>query len=96
MVNKDEKPFKVNCSNGGQYAIYCGAYYVPVFGSDGTTLRDIVIRFDSNTHKFNYCQNGYSYQIPDYPRDSQEAITILAGTDGFQTEEIGVYTKTNR
>jgi hypothetical protein len=49
LVNKDEKPFKVNCSNYGQYGIYCRQNYRPVFGGDGKILRDIVIRSDSKT-----------------------------------------------
>jgi len=93
LINKDANPFKAFCSNGGQYAIGCSASLGPVFGSDDKKLTDIVIKSDSNTHTLNYFRIGYSYQIPEYPRDSVKALTILAGSVGFQTEEIEVYTK---
>ena len=48
LVNNDEKPFKVNCSNGGRYGIYCNENYGPVFGD---IFKDIVIRSDSNTQQ---------------------------------------------
>ena len=93
LINKDARPFKVICSNGGQYAIYCGAYYGPVFGGDGEVLQDIVIRSDSNTQQKGYSHFGYSYQHPYYLRETKKAKSILAGTFEFHIEDIEIYAK---
>ncbi len=66
MINEDSNPFKVNCSNGGQYGIGCSADHGPVFGGDGKNLNDIVVRSDSNTLQNSYSNIGYAYQHPDY------------------------------
>jgi len=66
LVNKDENSFKANCSNDGQYGIYCCADLGPVFGGDDKHLQDIVIRSDSNTLQKSYSNIGYAYQHPDY------------------------------
>ena len=66
LVNKDENPFKANCSNGGQYAICCSADLGPVFGGDDKYLQDVVIKSDSNTLKKSYSNIGFAYQHPDY------------------------------
>jgi len=95
LVNKDSNPFKANCSNGGQYAIFCNAYIGPVFGSDGKHLRDIVILSDSNTLQNNYSSIGYAYQHPDYQKETAKAKSILAGSFSFHMEEIEIYAKTN-
>jgi len=92
LVKKDEKPFKVNCSNGGRYAIYCSENYGPVFGD---IFKDIVIRSDSNTQQKSYSGLGYEYKHTDYPQGTVKAYTILAGSVGFHIEEIEVYSKTD-
>ena len=66
LVNKDENPFKVICSNSGQYAICCSADLGPVFGGDDKYLQDVVIKSDSNTLKKSYSNIGFAYQHPDY------------------------------
>ena len=91
LVNKDKNPFKVNCSNDGQYGIYCRENYGPVFGGDGKKLRDIVIISDSNTLNKSYTDFGYAYQHPDYQRETVKAKSILAGSFEFHIEEIEVY-----
>ena len=91
LVNKDKNPFKVNCSNDGQYGIYCNENYGPVFGGDGEKLRDIVIKSDSNTLNKSYTDFGYAYQHPDYQRETVKAKSILAGSFEFHIEEIEVY-----
>ena len=95
LVNEDSNPFKVNCSNGGQYGICYNADKGPVFGGDGKHLRDIVIRSDSNTLQKGYSDFGYSYQHPDYQKETVKAKSILAGSFGFDIEEIEIYAKTN-
>jgi hypothetical protein len=89
LVNKDENPFKVVCSNSGQYAIYCSANKGPVFGVD------IVILSASNTSQKSYSQIGYAYQHPDYQKETVKARSILAGSHTFHIEEIEIYAKTN-
>ncbi len=93
LVNKDKNPFKVNCSNDGQYGIYCNENYGPVFGGDGEKLRDIVIISDSNTLNKSYTDFGYAYQHPDYQRETDKAKSILAGSFKFHIDEIEVYEK---
>ena len=95
LVNKEEKPFKVLCSNGGRDAMYCSLNRGPCFGGEGTKLKDICIVSDSNINKESYCDFGFSYQHPDYEKDSDEAQNILAGSQYFETLEIEVYAKTN-
>jgi len=94
LVNKEEKPFKVMCSNEGKNAICCDSYYGPCFGGDDDYIRDICIRTDSN-NKECYSHFGYSYQHPDYLKDTYEAQNILAGSFHFKTLEIEVYAKSN-
>ena len=95
LVNKEDKPFKAFCSNEGQLAICCNSKYGPCFGGDGDYLKDICIESDSNINKESYCDFGFSYQHPDYEKDSDEAQNILAGSQYFETLEIEVYAKTN-
>ncbi len=94
LVNEDSNPFKVNCSNGGQYAICCSADHGPVFGGDDKYLQDIIIRSDSNTLQKSYSGFGYAYQHPDYQRETVKAESILAGSYGFHIEEIEIYAQT--
>ena len=95
LINKEEKPFKVQCSNEGENAIYCDSDYGPCFGADGKNLKDILIDSDSNINKESYCDFGYSYQHPDYEKDSDEAKNILAGSFNFETLEIEVFSESN-
>ena len=94
LVNKDENPFKVICSNSGQYAICCSADLGPVFGGDDKYLQDVVIKSDSNTLKKSYSNIGFAYQHPDYQRETVKAKSILAGSCGFHIEEIEIYAQT--
>ena len=94
LVNKEENPFKVLCSNEGKEAIGCDSDYGPCFGGDGDYLKDICIRTDANI-KTSYCAFGYSYKHPDYEKDSDEAQNILAGSLNFETLEIEVFSKSN-
>ena len=95
LVNKEEKPLKVMCSNEGEHAIYCYSEFGPCFGGDDEYIKDICIHSDSNINKTNYCDFGYSYQHPDYLKGTFKAQNILAGSYGFETEEIEVFSKTN-
>ena len=89
LVNKEEKSFKVLCSNEGE-AIYCGSNRGPCFG-----FKDIDINTDSNINKKSFCDFGYSYQHPDYLKETDKAKNILAGSYNFETIEIEVYVKSN-
>ena len=95
LVNKEDKPFKVLCSNEGEKAIGCDSKYGPCFGGEGTRLKDICIISDSNIIKKSNCAFGYSYQHPDYLKGTTKANNILAGSNSFETLEIEVYAKTN-
>jgi len=70
LVNKEEKPLKVMCSNEGEHAIYCDSEYGPFFGGDDDGITDIAKHTDSNINKMSYCEFGYSYQHPDYEKDT--------------------------
>ena len=95
LVNKEEKPFKIPCSNGGQKAIGCNSKYGPCFGGECDNIKDICIKTDSNVNKNSYSDFGYSYQHSDYLKGTVEAQNILAGALNFQTREIEVFSKTN-
>ena len=84
LVNKEEKSFKVLCSNEGE-AIYCGSNRGPCFG-----FKDIDINTDSNINKKSYCDFGHSYLHTDYLKDTDNAENILAGSYKFETVEIEV------
>ena len=90
LVNKEENPFKVLCSNEGEYAIHCDSDHGPCFGGEGTKLKDICIRTDSNIKKSD-CNFGFAYKHPDYLKDTDKAKNILAGSYNFETVEIEVY-----
>ena len=94
LVNKEEKPFKVLCSNEGEQAICCNSKLGPCFGGEGDYIKDICIRTDANI-KTSFCDFGYSYQHPDYLKDTDKANNILAGSLKFETLEIEVYAKSN-
>jgi hypothetical protein len=97
LVNKEEKPFKIHCSNEGEQAIDCNSNYGPCFGGDDEGLIDILIDSDSNINKESYCDFGFSYQHPDYLKETDKAMNILAGSYNFKTLEIEVYvSKLNR
>jgi hypothetical protein len=95
LVNKEEKPLKVMCSNEGEDAIYCDSEFGPCFGGDDKNIKDICIRTDSNINEDSSCDFGYPYQHPDYEKYTDEAQNILAGSLHFKTLEIEVYAKSN-
>jgi len=90
LINKEEKPFKVMCSNEGQTALYCSSNSGPCFGG-----HDFDIKSDSNINKESYCDFGFSYQHPDYLKGTTKARNILAGSYKFETQDIEVFSKTN-
>ena len=90
LVNKEEKPFKVMCSNEGQTALYCSSNSGPCFGG-----HDFDIKSDSNINKESYCDFGFSYQHQDYLWKTDKAKNILAGSYKFETQDIEVFSKTN-
>jgi hypothetical protein len=92
LVNEDEKPFKVLCSNAGKNAFYCGSNYGPCFGGeehiDRVFARDIFIETDLNLKNECYSNFGYAYLHPDYLKGTTKAKNILAGSLYFETLEI--------
>lgn len=86
LINKEDRPFKVGCSN--QRAIYCDARFGPSFGGG----HDISIASDSNCNEESYSNLGFSYQHPGYQVLTQKAYNVLAGSRNFQTLEIEVFT----
>jgi hypothetical protein len=83
------------CSNEGENATYCGPEFGPCFGVDDDGIIDICIHSDSNINKESNCDFGYSYQHPDYLKDTDKAKKILAGSFYFETVEIEVYAQSN-
>ena len=90
LINKENKPFKVICSDGGKDAVLCNIGG-PAFGKIPS---DIYIANNSNTNSC-HCNLGNTYKYPDYPVGTAEAKNILAGSYQFKTTEIEVYTKVN-
>ncbi len=89
LVNKENKPFKVMCTNGTN-AINCSAAYGPSFGGGC----DIYIASGSNANLTSSCNFGSSYKHADYQNATDKAKTILAGSYNFQTLEIEVFVRT--
>jgi len=79
------------CANGDN-AIECVPSYGPIFGTGGY---DFYIASGSNANQDSYSEFGKSYKHPDYPKDTEKANSILAGSLKFQTLEIEVFTQTN-
>jgi len=90
LINKENKPFKVICSDGGKDAV--------LFDSGGPTFgkspSDIFIAGNSNTNTCQ-CNLGNTYKHPDYPVGTEKAKNILAGSYQFRTTEIETYSKVN-
>ncbi len=95
LVNKEEKQFRVFCSDGGKKAIRCNSRIGPCFGGDNDNIHDICIILDFSIDHDSYSSLGYSYQHPDYEKDTEKAENILAGSHFFETVVIEVYAKSN-
>jgi hypothetical protein len=91
LVNKENKPFKIMCTNGVD-AIYCDSYYGPTFG--GCFGSDIQIASDSNLNQESFSYFSNSFNHADYQLTSDKAKSILAGSHRFQTLEIEVFSVT--
>ncbi len=91
LINKENRPFKVICSDGGKDAIFCGSSYGPTFGKNQS---DIYIANNSNTNS-GQSNLGNTYKHPDYPVGTEKAKNILAGSYQFKTTEIETYSKVN-
>ena len=90
LVNKENKPFKVMCTNGAN-AIYCNPSYGPTFGGG----HEIYISSSSNLNQKSFSYFGTSYKHADYQSGTLKAKSILAGSHFFQTLEIEVFVRTN-
>ncbi len=91
LINKENKPFKVKCSDVGQNAIVCSPSIGPTFGKSDS---DIFINHNSNTNS-GHCNLGNTYKHPDYLVGTEKAKNILAGSFDFKTTEIEVYARVN-
>jgi len=90
LVNKENKPFKVMCSEKATNAIYCHSISGPIFGG-----RDIYIASGSNSNQDSCCNFGSTYIHPEYQKGTPRAQNILAGSFNFQTIDIEVFTNEN-
>jgi len=93
LVNKENKSFKVLCSNGA-VAIGCSPKHGPRFGGQ-SGRHDISIDSDSNANQNSWCTFGSSYKHADYPEGTEKTEAILAGSYNFKILEIEVFTLTN-
>ena len=115
LVNKEENPFKVMCSNKGDGAILCQDMFGPCFGigdgdehfvdedefsrfapghvGTGELIEDICV-----LGPYGKCLSniGHAYKHPDYPKDTDRARNILAGSYEFKTVEVEVFAQTNQ
>ncbi len=80
------------CLNEGEHAIYCYSEYGPFFGGDDDGITDIAIHTYSNINKMSYCEFGYSYQHPDYEKDTDVYFSWIVQ---FSNSEIEVFSKSN-
>jgi hypothetical protein len=92
LCNKENKPFKVNCTKG-VHAIGCSPKFGPRFGNFHG--HDISIDSDSNVSQKSWTSFGSSYRHSDYPHNTRKTMAILAGSHYFKTLEIEVFTKKN-
>lgn len=86
LVNSENNPFKVLCSDNGAYAIPCYQSDGPSFG-DGP---DIYIASGSNVQTC-VCDFGVTYKHPGYQKGTMRSQTILAGSKYFQTRDIEIF-----
>ena len=94
LINKDRNPFRVMCSNRGKYAIGCYKYWGPLFGEcEEDYASDFLIDSESNTCADSFSNFGCLYKHPDYEFRTEEADSILAGSEFFQTLELEVFCK---
>jgi hypothetical protein len=98
LINKDNKPCKMNVSDPNK-AIYCDSRYGPIFGglivNEGKKwLRgDIRVANNGNVNTDSISFLGNAYKHPSYLFGTKETHSFLAGTQSFQIEEIEVYQK---
>jgi len=90
LVNMENKPFKVVCTNASR-AIVADSHYGPTFGGGF----DIYISSDSNLNQTSYSNFGQTYKHADYQFSTERAKSILAGSHNFQTLEIEVFVRIN-
>ena len=88
LVNKDNKHLIFNKSSGYISSIQCKSGYGPHFG-----LNDLVISDNANLNTDSYSDLGSAYTHPDYPKCTEKAQCILAGSFKFKVSEIEVYQK---
>jgi len=89
LVNRENRQFKVMCSNGAN-TIYCSSAHGPSFGG-----HDFHISSDSNSNQNSFSNFGYSYKHADFQYGSENAINILAGSYTFKTLDVEVFAVTD-
>ena len=88
LVNNKNKPFRRGYQGKDKSSLWCSSSYGPCFGND------IVIASNSNANLNSFANFGHSYKHRSYKQGSDSAMTILAGSFGFQTLEIEVFSLT--
>lgn len=85
LVNRDNNALKCMFDPTYSKSICCDAAYGPVFGSG------IQISSRANVKQTSFGQTGTQYKHADYPSETAQAKTILAGCHYFQVSEIEVF-----
>jgi len=89
LVNKDNKPCKIDNQGTNKNSQYNSSGYGPTFGGG----HDLYICDNSNSNTSSYTNLGYSFRFVGGIYGSNEAKNFLAGSYNFQTKEIEVFKK---
>jgi len=89
LVNQRNQLFIARSKINQSGSIYCCALDGPVLGNYKGF--DLKIASDSNSNTNSSSSLGNCYHHPSYPYGSNEAKSIMAGAEKFQTVEIEVF-----
>lgn len=84
LIFENTKEFENEYSLG---SIYCNSSLGPSFGCG----HDLFISDRSNVNVSSRSCLGYTFTLPDYPKDCEKTYSILAGGFCFQVDEIEVF-----
>lgn len=88
LVNKENRPIKINVENNHDMAILCSKRYGPAFGYKA---RELCVFSTKDSLRVGESNLGYYFKHPSFDFDSEEAKTFLAGTHQFRVQEIEVF-----
>ena len=95
--NKMHASIKIVCTSPQTSAILdCDKELIQTYGFNqrlGWNFSDLSLSSNSNTNYFSSSCLSTSYVHPDYPRGSNKASTLLAGSKNFRTLEIEMFCK---